>query len=109
LYNLSFRKWYFDEIYNATVVAGTVGLSKISGLFDNKVIDGIVNGVAWVARNFSYFIGHFDNIVIDGLVNLLANVTGFFGAMARYLQTGRVQTYIAFAVFGLLIIIYFFI
>lgn len=109
LYNLSFRKWYFDEIYNATVVAGTVGLSKISGLFDNKIIDGIVNGFAWVIRNFSYFIGHFDNIVIDGLVNLLANVTGFFGAMARYLQTGRVQTYVAFAVFGLLIIIYFFI
>ncbi len=109
LYNISFRKWYFDEIYNATIVAGTVGFSKLSGLFDNKIIDGIVNGFAWLTRNFSYFIGHFDNVVIDGLVNLLANVTGFFGAMVRYLQTGRVQTYVAFAVFGLLIIIYFFI
>lgn len=107
LYKLSFRKWYFDEIYNATVVAGTVGFAKISALFDLKIIDGLVNGSAWLTRNFGYFIGHFDNIVIDGLVNLIANVTGFFGSMVRYLQTGRVQTYVAFAVFGLILLIYF--
>ncbi len=107
LYKLSFRKWYFDEIYNATVVAGTVGLAKISALFDLKVIDGLVNGCAWFTRQFGYFIGHFDNIVIDGLVNFLANITGFFGSLVRYLQTGKVQTYVAFAVFGLILLIYY--
>ncbi|MCX7908396.1 MAG: NADH-quinone oxidoreductase subunit L [Ignavibacteria bacterium] len=107
LYKLSFRKWYFDEIYNATVVAFTVGFSKVSALFDLKVIDGIVNGSAWITRHFGYFIGHFDNIVIDGLVNLIANATGFFGSIVRYLQTGRVQTYVAFAVTGLVLLIYF--
>lgn len=107
LFNLSFRKWYFDEIYNAMVVASTVGLSKISALFDLIIIDGLVNGTAWLTRNFGYFIGHFDNIVIDGLVNLIASITGFFGSMVRNLQTGRVQTYVAFAVVGLIIIVYF--
>lgn len=107
LYRLSFRKWYFDEIYNATVVAGTVGLAKVSALFDLIVIDGLVNGAAWLTRNLGYFIGHFDNIVIDGLVNLIANLTGFVGSVVRYLQTGRVQTYVAFAVFGLILLVYF--
>ena len=108
LYKLSFRKWYFDEIYNATVVAVTVGLARISALFDLKVIDGFVNGCAWLTRQFGYFIGHFDNIVIDGLVNFVANFTGFVGSLVRYLQTGKVQTYVAFATFGLILLIYFF-
>jgi NADH-quinone oxidoreductase subunit L len=108
LYKLSFRKWYFDEIYNATVVAGTVGLAKISALFDLKVIDGLVNGCAWLTRQVGYFVGHFDNIVIDGLVNFIANFTGFIGSIVRYLQTGKVQTYVAFATFGLILLIYFF-
>ncbi|MEJ5285636.1 MAG: NADH-quinone oxidoreductase subunit L [Bacteroidota bacterium] len=107
LYKLSFRKWYFDEIYNATVVAGTVGLAKISAIFDLKVIDGLVNGAAWLTRNIGFFIGYFDLYVIDGLVNFTANITGFFGSVVRYLQTGRVQTYVAFAVFGIILLIYF--
>ena len=55
--------------------------------FDNKVIDGIVNLTSLVVRGISYFIGHFDNIVVDGIVNLLANITGFFGATLRKVQT----------------------
>lgn len=105
-YKLSFNKWYFDEIYNASVVGGTILVSKLSALFDLFVIDGIVNGFAWLTKQFGFFVGYFDLYVVDGLVNLIANVTGFFGAMVRYLQTGRVQTYVAFALTGLLILIY---
>ncbi|MCX7879103.1 MAG: NADH-quinone oxidoreductase subunit L [Ignavibacteria bacterium] len=107
LYSLSFRKWYFDEVYNAIVAGGTVLFARISALFDLYIVDGIVNAWAWVTRNFGHFIGHFDNFVIDGLVNLIANVTGFFGSVLRHIQTGRVQTYVAFAVFGLILLIYF--
>ncbi|MDQ1266319.1 MAG: NADH-quinone oxidoreductase subunit [Bacteroidota bacterium] len=108
LHTFSFRKWYFDEIYHATAVAGTVGLSKVLGLFDNKIIDGLVNLSALISRGFSYFIGHFDNIVIDGLVNLTANVTGFFGALFRKVQTGSVQTYVIFVIIGVIALIYIF-
>ena len=40
------NKWYFDELYDATAVAGTIGFSRVLAWFDNKVIDGIVNGAA---------------------------------------------------------------
>lgn len=109
LYNGSLHKWYFDEIYQATAINGTVGLAKVSALFDNKIIDGIVNLTAWFTRGFGYFIGHFDNIVIDGFVNLVANVTAVFGAMFRKVQTGRVQSYIVMLLLGIIILVYYFI
>ncbi|KKQ19759.1 MAG: NADH dehydrogenase I subunit L [candidate division TM6 bacterium GW2011_GWA2_36_9] len=109
LHQFSFRKWYFDEIYHATVVAGLVGFSKVLAWFDLYLIDGMVNLTAFMTRGFSYFIGHFDNIIIDGFVNLSANVTGFFGAAFRKVQTGRVQTYLVFVVLGVMLLIYFFV
>ncbi len=106
LYTGSLNKWYFDEIYQATFVNGTVGLAKVMAFFDNKVIDGIVNLTSLVVRGISYFIGHFDNIVVDGIVNLLANITGFFGATLRKVQTGSVQTYIILAIIGIFVLFY---
>jgi NADH-quinone oxidoreductase subunit L len=101
------NKWYFDELYQATVVAGTIGLSRVLAWFDTKVIDGIVNGVASVTRMTSFASGRFDSFVVDGVVNFLAYLTGLFGLMLRKIQTGRVQTYIAFVLFG--VMVFFFI
>ncbi len=93
------NKWYFDELYQATVVAGTLGLSRVLAWFDSRVIDGVVNGAASVTRMTSFASGRFDSIVVDGIVNFLAYLTGLFGLMLRKVQTGRVQTYIAFVLF----------
>jgi NADH-quinone oxidoreductase subunit L len=106
LYKLSYNKWYFDEIYDKTAIGGTLLISKILAWFDNTVVDGLVNLTATITRGISYAIAHFDNGIIDGLVNLIANVTGFMGAGVRKLQTGKVQTYIAFAIIALMVIIY---
>jgi NADH-quinone oxidoreductase subunit L len=104
LYNLSFNKWYLDEIYHATFVAGTIGLSKVLRWFDNKIIDGIVNGSAALTRGISKLSGWHDTFVIDGLVNFTAFLSGFLGLSFRKLQTGKVQTYLVFVVFSVLII-----
>lgn len=104
LYKFSLNKWYIDELYDATAIWFTVMLAKIMALFDNKVIDGIVNLVATITRFFGWFIGHFDNIVIDGIVNLVAYITGFFGALTRKVQTGRIQTYVVFVVLAIMIL-----
>jgi NADH-quinone oxidoreductase subunit L len=108
LYKLSFNKWYFDEIYNATFVAFTMGSSRFLAWFDNTIVDGIVNGAATVTRMVSFFTGKFDNIVVDGLVNFMAYLSGFIGLVLRRFQTGRVQTYLVLVVFSLVIILYLF-
>jgi NADH-quinone oxidoreductase subunit L len=108
LYLLSYNKWYFDELYNATFVAGTIGLSKFLAWFDLFFIDGIVNGSASLTKGLSRFSGKFDNIVVDGLVNLMAYISGFIGLIFRRFQTGKVQTYIVWVIFSLVILLFLF-
>ena len=107
LYKGSFNKWYFDEIYDKTAIGLTVLGSKLLALFDNWVIDGLVNFSAWITRQLSYLTGFFDNIVVDGMVNLTATATGWGGAALRKFQTGRVQTYIVFVIIGVILLFYF--
>jgi NADH-quinone oxidoreductase subunit L len=104
LYNFSYNKWYFDELYSKTAVAFTLGLSNLLAWFDKTVIDGIVNGTATITRYTSFASGKFDNKVVDGLVNLTAYVTGFFGMIFRKLQTGKVQTYLVMVLTGIIIL-----
>lgn len=105
LYKMSLNKWYIDEIYHKTVIGGTIILGKILSWIDNNIVDGIVNGAATVTRGFSILSGWFDNYVVDGLVNFSAMFSGFIGLTFRRLQTGKVQTYIIFVVFSVLIIL----
>ena len=44
--------------------------------------------------------GGFDNRIVDGMVNLVAYLAGFFGLVTRRIQTGRIQTYIVFVLLG---------
>jgi NADH:ubiquinone oxidoreductase subunit 5 (subunit L)/multisubunit Na+/H+ antiporter MnhA subunit len=161
-------KWYFDELYDATAIRGTLAVTRAYRWFDEKVIDGIVNGTArwtmgvtkgtrdaweegtfgsisymivtaaasgyagWVlatslvpadptlgelvrygilgvgAAGMSFFlfyvgVGGFDNKIVDGLVNLVASLAGFAGILSRRLQTGKVQTYLAFVLLGVMV------
>lgn len=52
LYVLLYRKYFFDELYEGVVVRGLL-YTVVAGLlsfFDRFVVDGVVNGTAWVAR-----------------------------------------------------------
>lgn len=105
LYKFSLNKWYIDEIYHATVIPGALGWGKMLSWFDTHIVDGIVNGTSTVTRGFSRISNWFDTFVVDGLVNLSAMMSGFLGLTLRRLQTGKVQSYILFVVFSILIII----
>lgn len=48
LYQGSYGKWFVDEIYNVLFVRTFVRLANIAALFDMKIIDGAVNGIAKV-------------------------------------------------------------
>ena len=94
LYLFSLNKWYWDEIYQATFIKGSVVLSKMLSWFDSNVVDGIVNGVALIVKNFAFANNSFDKYVVDGLVNFTAFSVNTTGAVLRKLQTGKVQTYV---------------
>jgi len=73
LYNLSFNKWYFDEIYHKYFVVSIRRLARQIMEVDYRVVDGAVN--------------------LTGLATLLS------GEGLKYLETGRAQFY-ALIIFG---------
>jgi NADH-quinone oxidoreductase subunit L len=108
LHRLVENKYYVDEIYRATVIGGVLFLSRALRVFDDYVIDGLVNLSGWIVRGVAVVSGWFDNTFVDGLVNAVSNGTIAVGSRARRLQTGAVQSYVI-AVFGgilLLIVLY---
>ncbi len=102
------NKWYFDELYDATAVAGVKGIAALFAWFDGKIVDGIVNGAGSVTKMGAVVSGKFDSIVVDGFVNLTATVAGTFGLVLRKVQTGRVQSYIVFAILGIVVLFFFY-
>jgi NADH-quinone oxidoreductase subunit L len=98
-YRLFDRKWYFDEIYQVVFVNGTLLIARFGSLFDQYIIDGIVNGAAALTRFVSWLNGLFDQYIIDGMVNLIANVTFGIGNKLRRVQTGNINSYL----YGILI------
>ena len=102
------NKWGFDDLYNGVVVGGTHLLTRILRWFDDTIVDGAVNGSGVATKATSFASGRFDDRVVDGLVNMVAYVSGVGGLLLRKFQTGKVQTYIVFAVMSVMVFYFVF-
>ena len=78
-YNISFNKWYFDEIYQAILIKPLFCLAKFfAKIIDVLVIDGLVNGLAKICSFASFgcskiqngIIANYATIFVLGLVLL---------------------------------------
>ncbi len=82
LYKLSLNKWYFDEIYEAALVAPTKKLGNfLWKIIDTKCVDGIPNSMAAFCR------------VMSGKVSKL--------------QTGYLYNYALWMALGVIVILFF--
>lgn len=104
LYRGSQNKWYFDEAYDKVFTGGILFLTKVLRWFDEHIIDGAVNGIAVLAKGFSRISGWVDNNIVDGLVNGTATTADLAGGLLAKFQTGKVQTYLVFIIFSLLVL-----
>jgi NADH-quinone oxidoreductase subunit L len=94
------NKYYVDELYNATVVRGTMDGSRGLWGFDARVVDGAVNGSGWATR-FSAWCSHMiDKYVVDGAVNLVGWTAYESSFGFRRMQTGLIQNYALLMLFG---------
>jgi len=98
-YRWVYHKYYVDELYHAVFVRGALLCSRLGAWLDLVVIDGIVNGSAYLTALWSRFTGLFDLGVIDGMVNGVADGTWELGGRVRRLQTGRINAYL-YAIVG---------
>jgi NADH-quinone oxidoreductase subunit L len=100
-----YNKYYVDEIYEATVVRGSLVFARILSWIDSRLVDGVVNLAGEITRLFANLDGAIDKYVVDGAVNLVANCTIGAGRGLRRVQTGRIQTYLYGALAGALVIV----
>ncbi|MEK7842051.1 MAG: hypothetical protein AAB197_05190, partial [Deltaproteobacteria bacterium] len=103
IHKLLYNKYYVDEIYDAIIINPIKRFCGWCLSFDLGIIDGIVNGAAWITRLLSWVSHKFDIYIVDGLVNSMATFVNFNSSVWRRLQTGYLQNYAFIFVLGVLI------
>jgi NADH:ubiquinone oxidoreductase subunit 5 (subunit L)/multisubunit Na+/H+ antiporter MnhA subunit len=103
LYRASLNKYWVDEFYGWAITRRTMDFARGVFAFDSKVVDGAVNGSAWVTRLTSRLTGGTDKYFVDGMVNAVAGfVIRIMAPLVRVTQTGFLQNYALVMVIGLL-------
>ncbi len=104
LYRASYNKYWIDEFFGWAFTRRTMDLARGVFAFDSKVVDGGVNGSAWLTRLSSRITGGTDKYFVDGLVNAIAGfVMRLMSPMVRAAQTGLTANYALVMVIGLLV------
>ncbi len=135
LYEAMRDRFYFDELYAATVVwlskqaaeafawfdrtvvdglvnlAARVGrgLSALSNWLDTHLVDPFVNLMGWLGRALSALLDLFDQGIVDGLVNLMGRISMSLGATLRVIQSGNLQDYLWLALLTVVVLVMVFI
>jgi NADH-quinone oxidoreductase subunit L len=78
-YKLLENKYYMDELYYYTLIVPTHAIARFILAFDQRVVDGAVNGIAWV--------------------------TVKMGSNLKIVQTGNVQNYALYMITGIIVLI----
>ena len=92
----------FDNFYHKIFVNPTLKLSVYLQIFDQKLLDALVNFLADLQVFIAKIVEWFDAKVIDGIPNGTAYSAGLIGRVTRSTQGGKVQLYVAMAFLGLI-------
>ena len=104
LYRASFNKYWVDELYGKLFTRRTMDAARGVYAVDSRVLDGAVNGSAWLTRTASRITGTFDKYIVDGLVNGVAGFVGkLMSRLLRAAQTGLTANYALVMVLGLVV------
>ena len=104
LYQASYNKYWVDEFYGWAVTRRVMDAARGVFAVDANVIDGAVNGSAWMTRLTSKLTGATDKYFVDGLVNAIAAfIMRLMSPLLRAAQTGLTQNYALVMVLGLVV------
>jgi NADH-quinone oxidoreductase subunit L len=104
-YTLLERKYYLDDLYLRGVVR-PVQYPLSAGVYwtNQKILDGAVNGAAWLTRRLGLGVDVVDRRGVDGAVNGVGHITRGSGGLLKYIQSGDVQRYAVFLFVGVVIL-----
>ncbi len=105
IHTFLYNKWYFDELYSLIIIRPILAFGRLLWTFDARIVDGAVNGTAWLTIVWSDIKMWFDKWIIDGAVNGSGWLVRQGSAMLRLIQNGAVQYYALFILAGVLIFV----
>jgi NADH-quinone oxidoreductase subunit L len=95
--------FYLDAFYRSAIVQPVIRLSVHVQQIDRKWIDGFIHALAYLHVIIAHVIGWFDRTIVDGVVNSIAFFSRVIGSLARSFQGGKIQLYVFWAVFAIII------
>lgn len=97
-------QFYIDQL-NAGFIMIAQFISKFTTLIDKKWIDGLLHGFAYLQVAFAFVIHWIDQYVVDGFVTGSAAASRGLDVAIRSTINGKIQSYLLWAMAGLLIFI----
>jgi len=101
--SLLMNNFYLDQLYSFFIVKPTSQLARFADHLDRKWIDGIIHATAYGQVILAHFTHWFDRAIIDGSVDGLAGLAKGVGSFTRSFQGGKIQLYIFWAIFAIII------
>lgn len=94
-YKVLVNKYYLDVLYEKIIVRSIAHpISAAVYKFNQKVLDGVVNGAGTTAKGIAGWVyRNIDQRVVDGAVNGTGNVAQGAGSALRPVQSGKVNQY----------------
>ncbi|MCJ7801576.1 MAG: NADH-quinone oxidoreductase subunit L, partial [Candidatus Marinimicrobia bacterium] len=107
LYNLSFNKYYIDELYDKILYQPFLKLADWVAYLDWDVYDKyVINGFGRVTEWVAKIVGIADYEGLDqGIVDSFGRNTQRMGHSLRKIQTGKIQNYVLFAALAVVILL----
>ena len=105
------RKWYIDELYEATILRFTETCAVFFRVVDKLLVDGILHALVWMVWALSQVIRWAgDEFLINGGFDTSCESVRLGGKTFSKLQSGRVQNYFRVLTLGaaILLLVYFF-
>ncbi|MBX2915603.1 MAG: NADH-quinone oxidoreductase subunit L [Cyclobacteriaceae bacterium] len=95
---------YLDDS-NAALIRLTTGLAGLTSAFDKKWIDRFIHALAYGKVALAHMVGWTDKYVVDGTVHSITWAARGLGGITRSIVNGKIQSYLLWAIAGLLIFI----
>ncbi|MDZ7649003.1 MAG: hypothetical protein U5K54_18565 [Cytophagales bacterium] len=83
----------------------TLYLSSLAMMFDKKWIDRFIHGATYLQVAFAHMVSWADSRIVDGAVNGVSYSARGFGGLTRSIVNGKIQSYLLWAMAGLIIFI----
>jgi NADH-quinone oxidoreductase subunit L len=97
--------FYLNDIYKRVIEIPAFKIADGTSQADRKWIDGILHLSAYVQLIVAHVTGWIDRAIVDGVVDDAAGMAKGIGSFIRTFQSGKIQLYVFWASFAIIIFI----